>query len=198
MSRGLRRLTHRPAPPRVRPAPPRPDRPADGWEVIDPSWKERVAESVDSTLLRITDAAAHGTSRRQFLTRTGAAGLAVGLGVTGTLFRPRGARAHYSSCNVTDPNHNTAGPCGPSPLCSGTYCTSTNCAAGRADTARRSYGGAYCTSSTSNCWFEHCCGTSYNGHARCCDCCAPSSGADCYGTGCPNRRCICRSRIDYC
>lgn len=188
---GLRWLTSRPAPPGVRPAGARADGPADGWDPVDQSWFERFASDLDAAVIRMTDAAARGTSRREFLTRAGAVGLAVGLGA-GTLFRTEAARAHGLPCD------DDGSACGPSPLCSGTYCTSTNCAAGRADTARRTYAGTGCTSSTANCWTEHCCAQAFNGHARCCDCCAPSSGLDCTGSGCPNRRCICRSRIDTC
>jgi hypothetical protein len=188
----LRWLTRRAAPPVVRSAVARSDRPADAWEPVDPSWGERLAVGVDSSLIRMADAAARGTSRRDFLAWTGALGLAVGAGAGTALFRPGAARAHGLPCD------DDGSACGPSPLCSGTYCTSTNCAAGRADTARRTYAGTGCTSSTSNCWTEHCCAQAFNGHARCCDCCAPSSGLDCTGSGCPNRRCICRSRIDTC
>lgn len=197
MSRVLDRWLRRPAPSGAVAAPPRSEQPPDGWEVVDPSTASRAVSAIDSALLQLSEATRARASRRQFLEHTGAAGLALGLGLTGTLFRPSAARAHYSSCNVTDPNNQTAGPCGPSPLCSGTYCTSTNCAHSRADTQRRLYGTGSCTTSTNNCWIEHCCGTSYNGHARCCDCCAPSSGADCAGS-CPNRRCICRSRVNTC
>jgi hypothetical protein len=188
----LRWLTNKPAPPAVRSPVARSDRPADAWEPVDPSLGERLAVGVDSSLLRMADAAARGTSRRQFLARTGAVGLSLGLGTATVLFRTQKASAHGLACD------SDGSACGPSPLCSGTYCTSTNCAAGRADTARRTYAGTGCTSSTSNCWTEHCCAQAFNGHARCCDCCAPSSGLDCTGTGCPNRRCICRSRIDTC
>jgi hypothetical protein len=174
------------------------DRPPDGWEPVDPALVERAGTRFDSALLRVADTAARGTTRRQFISVVGGAGLAAGLGLSGILWRSSTARADGLTCNYFDPDK-SSGPCGPSPICSSTYCNSTgNCAAARTDTARRTYAGSYCTSSTSNCWTEHCCGTSYNGHAKCCDCCAPSSGGDCLGTGCPNRKCICRSRINTC
>lgn len=190
MSIGWRWFTRRPAPPGARLPVARSDRPPHGWEPVDPSLAERVSTGLDGALLRMTDAAVRGTSRRQFLTRTGAVGLALGAGAGTVLFRPERARAHGRACEGQS-------ACGPSPLCSGTYCRTDRsqlCRFERADTARRPYESGHCAVTSANCWLEHCCAQTYNGHARCCDCCAPSGTTGCTGSGCPGNRCICRRR----
>lgn len=192
---GLCWLSRRPAPAGVRPAAARSDRPAHGWEPVAPSLAERLTESADTAVLRMTDAAARGISRRQFLARTGAVGLVVGMGAGTVLFRTDRAAAHGYACD------SDGSACGPSPLCSGTYCNTSRaqaCAYERADTARRAWGGGACLVTNSNCWTEHCCAQAYNGHVSCCDCCAPSGTSRC--TNCPRTmyKCICRRRLDTC
>jgi hypothetical protein len=191
VSISLRQFTSRPAPPGAWSAIEGSDHPPHGWEPVDPLPVERVAVGLDTALLRITDRAARGTSRRQFLARTGGVGLALGLGAGSVLFRADRAYAHGVSCVGQY-------ACGPSPICSSLYCAGAECNYGRPDTARRRYAETFCSTTGTRCWLEHCCAQAYNGHAWCCDCCAPSSGADCTGSGCPNRRCICRARIDTC
>lgn len=166
------------------------DRPPDGWEAVDSSLGDRLTVGMETVLLRLTHAAARGTSRRQFLSRTGGVGLALGLTSGAVLFRAERARAHGLSCEGQS-------ACGPSPLCSSLYCTGAECAYGRADTARRTYATSYCSAQAPRCWYEHCCNQDYNGHAWCCDCCAPSSGGQCLTNNC-NKKCICRERIDSC
>lgn len=184
--------------PRRRPAPPghwasttRPDLPPDGWETVDPSVADRVTTGIDAALLRFTSAAARGTSRRQFLARTGGVGLTVGLATSGLLFRADHARADGAPCF-------SSSPCGPNPICASTYCQFADCRYGRADVQRRLYGTSECASAVNRTWLEHCCGTSYNGHAWCTDCCAPGGGSTCINPSSCNDKCICRTRADSC
>jgi hypothetical protein len=192
---GLRWLSRRPAPPGVRPAAARSDRPAHGWKPVAPSLAERLTERADTAVLQMTDAAARGITRRQLLARTGAVGLALGMGAGTFLFRTEKASAHGYACD------SDGSACGPSPLCASTYCNTGRaqaCAYERADTARRAWGGGACLVTNSNCWTEHCCAQAFNGHASCCDCCAPTGTINC--TSCPQHmhKCICRRRLDTC
>lgn len=206
MSTRLRRLSRRPAPQGVRPASREGDRPPDGWEVVDASWAERVAVGLDSALLRVADTAARATTRRAFIAGASGVGVAlVGLGSSGYLWGTHRARAnHEVGCNATDPNGALAGPCGPNPLCRDHHCRDDNgnCRAGLDGdhgVTWRDYGGSTCTDNENtfhNCWTDNCCGSSYNGKARCCDCCEhTSSGAHC---SCGRHKCICRKRVANC
>jgi hypothetical protein len=192
--------TPRAAPPGVWAMPLRPDRPPDGWEVLSPTAGQEALVRLDAALLRFADTAARGITRRGFLKGLGQLGLLLGLTTTGMLWGTELARAHPPACDLFDDPGDA--PCGPSPICDrDLYCNDNgNCQANRGDTEKRTYGGGSCCSSTcsgtDNCWREHCCGhPNWNSHVRCCDCCAPSAGVDCTGSGCPNNRCICRSKV---
>ncbi len=193
MSRTLRKLARRPAPPGTRLPDTRPGRTPHGWAVVNPSATHRVLDGADRALLRVADAAARGVSRRQFLRVAAGAGFAIGLAPS-FLFRPRRAVAHGVDCHGQS-------ACGPSPLCADRHCGDYPlCAWRRDDTSMRTYGTSSCASHDNPpwCWFEHCCGTSYNGHATCCDCCAPSGEGSCDCGGGNRGRCICRQRENNC
>jgi hypothetical protein len=186
-----RTLTRRPAPPGLWPATVKSDLPPDGWETVDPSVAERLTIGIDAALLRFTAAAARGTSRRQFLARTGGVGLALGLATSGVLTRADRARADGAPCFGSS-------PCGPNPICAGTYCNFAECAYGKPEVQRRRYDTSNCDGDGVRWWLEHCCNTPYNGHAYCVDCCAPTGTSTClYPSSC-NNKCICRTRADTC
>lgn len=200
MSRRLFKTNRRFAPPGVRPADLREDRPPDGWAPVDESVGQRVAQRVDTAVLRFADGAARAATRRDFLAGAGAIGLAVGIGASGLLW---GAPKSYGAdtiCNVFDPNNNLAGPCGPAPLCVGSRCNDGSCVASRSTVTWRAYGVCDCVGpGTTNCWTENCCGT-FSGKFRCCDCCEQDgAGGSCCGCSVSRmKRCICRKKVQDC
>jgi hypothetical protein len=185
----------RSAPPGIRP-PSRPDAPADGWELLNPTATDQLAGVVDHVAIGAADSVARAVSRRNFLGGVAKAGLLLGTGLVSVLWRISDAEA-IESCNHDDPNNNTSGPCGPSPLCQSEHCIGGGqCDLGHANIRRRTYAGSTCgTADTSNCWIENCCASS-GAHWRCCDCCQ-DHGASATSCSCSGRRkCICRERLE--
>jgi hypothetical protein len=199
---GARRV--RPIPPGVRLVPLRTDMPPDGWEALDPSWSERIRVTIDRALLQIADSLARGMNRREFLKKAGQASMVVGLAASGVLTSTTSARAWSTPCNGCQ-NH----PCGPSPICSSTYCDG-NCKVGNSPyVRRRQYNTSNCctdiNSTCGNWWPEDCCSCAgkpgvvdwWVAKWRCHDCCAPAGGKDCSPTSC-GKRCICRVKTGTC
>lgn len=187
------RVPPRLAPPGTRPPEPRPDRPPDGWSPLKPSRRDRIWSSVDAAVLRLADGVARGLTRRQFLKRAGQAGLVLALSTTNLLWHTGTASA--------DP---CTGPCGPSPLCSNTKCSSGNCNLSVSGVKRRVnantgvHEGYACGSNTANnCWVEDCC--SRNGSFwNCCDCCVSGTQAPLCTPNCSKHACICRTNLHVC
>lgn len=192
-------------PPGVRSPRLRFDRPPDGWEPLEPSTAERLGGRMDALVIRMTNAAGRGLSRRNFLKRTGQVGLAAGLAMSGLLLVPGRATADFpcTTCNCQDPNNQQPGPCGPSPICAGSACNSeSNCATSMSGITRRAnssghWAGNFCAMpSADNCWTEPC----PTGCRRCCDCCTGANMTPfCSGSGCTSKhRCICRGTSTAC
>lgn len=129
-------------------------------------------------------------TRRRLLRRTGTAALALTMGgaFLGKAERAWAIGTCYGLGN---------GPCGPSPLCSGTCSSDGRCHL----CYRRKYATYTCdtTGTVANCWTEYCnCGTSWPGTWSCCDCCCPSGGGSaCSGCG-STSACICRKLVGSC
>jgi hypothetical protein len=193
-SRRLPRLG-RSAPVGIRPAS-RPDAPADGWEILNPTVGDQLTAVVDHVAIGAADSVARAVSRRTFLGGVAKAGLLIGSGMISVLWRVSEAEA-IESCNHDDPNNAVQGPCGPSPLCQSEHCIGGGqCNLGHTNIRRRAYSGDTCASADAqNCWVENCCASS-GAHWRCCDCCQ-DHGASAQNCGCPNRRkCLCRERLE--
>jgi hypothetical protein len=208
-SRGLPHKSPRPAPPGVRLAYPDRDGPPDGWELIAPSFGERVSIGLDSVLLRMTGAAARAISRREFLRRTGELAVLAGLAVAGLAWEAGPASSHepeFNTCNPFGVNPQ-GGACGPSRLCPQSVCLSGGrCNTGIAGVRRRVDGmadpphwpGNDCgNDSRHHCWLECCPPTGTRTKWRCCDCCVnPNQCSACTSScgGCTTKvKCICRN-----
>lgn len=142
---------------------------------------------------RLVTKAAVTITRRRLLRNAGSAALGFTFGAAFFFSHTQVASA-YGSCST--------GPCGPSPLCSGT-CNGYLCNSCR----RRPWELDYCASpDTPNCWSEHCDTGNWIGTWNCCDCCcrdedAPGGGLCSNNSWCPNatwgpvRKCVCRALI---
>lgn len=171
----------------------------DGWNLVDGPTIRRLGAHVDRALVSLTQKASRGVTRRRFLGGLGAAGLAVGVGIS---LAGRPARAgdpepqmpHFNNCQsqngcsgyelCPDTNCNDNKQCDVNEECNGGVSTrrqvyaSRNCGGGSAD----------------NCWTECCGGTK----KRCCDCCSCRvlGSGTCINSTCPNPgphyNCLCR------
>jgi hypothetical protein len=198
----------RPAPPGHGPRRLHAGGPPDGWVQFHPPRRDRIGIHVDRLLLRAV-AGSRPITRREFTRRLGQAGLVIGLGASGVIWRAAPGRTIPGPC---DPD-GLCGPmengCGPSELCPASTCrpdpddNGQNCDLSKPDVRNRvnpsthAWEGFSCgNNSDENCWRECC----QHNLKRCCDCCighqysCPSCNAcnDC-GT---KDRCICRSDLD--
>jgi len=185
---------------------------APSWRGTPHGWRrdvgslEQFGDGLDAQLLKITVRMTDGVTRRDLLRRAAGVGAVAGLAMTRTLWTPGNAAggAVALSCYATDPNGVADGACGPSPICSDSWCNSNgNCADAQTLASKRGYGGNVCQNSISgedNCWTENCCGTPLNRVSLCCDCCTPSGpgAGGCNDCSRPKQKCICRSNIRNC
>lgn len=204
MSKGLLlspRRVPRPAPPGVRPGLARDsDRPPDGWELLNPTPAQRVGVHLDRALLRLADSAARGTTRREFLKRTGQVGLLAGLAASDLLWSPTRAKAFHTSelCKGCP-------PCGPSVFCGSDDCRADGqCQLNTPNVRRQIYTTGTCSSSSAhNGWTENCCSDcsgQWHCIANCADCCTPdvTGSGTCSCTNPQRYKCICRACASNC
>lgn len=189
-----------PAPPGTRPPQHRLDVPPDGWQPVRSPFGRGLVVGADRAALRAAERVARRLSRRQFLTRVGWVSVLATLNWAGLVRGWPGARAWSTPCNNCN-NH----PCGPSPICSDTYCADHgNCKVSLSNVTHRRYNTAECAGAdgTNNHWDENCCSCTgvpgwWKANWRCFDCCSPAGGLDC-NSGCPSKRCICRKKLSEC
>lgn len=179
-----------PIAPGVRAVPLGADRPPDGWEVVGGGLSASARRGFDIVVLRTADAAARRITRRRFLERSARVAVLIGAGLNGIL----GFGRDVAAAGTARACYSCSDPCGPSPPCSSSYCSSTGQCAG-SNVKRRVHDTFQCgTSSTANCWLENCCACSPpKGFWNCCDCCAPAGGISC--SGCSTKKaCICQKK----
>jgi hypothetical protein len=195
LNQPLRKLGARAAPSGTRDSRGDLNHPPDGWRVLHASRSERAVAFADATLLRMTDTAVRGVTRRKLLHRAAGIGVAGGALMSGAFGR-QGPELSLAA-GPCFPGAN--GGCGPSPLCDDQACQSDShqCRYTADGVQTRCYGQFTCCSpSFDNCWHECC-----NGYVkRCCDCCVKSSLVGGGATQCSSCNgltryaCICRGR----
>lgn len=141
-----------------------------------------------------TDSLSSSITRRRFLRKSGK--WVFGATATAVL-----AGLPFSTPSRASLN-NCSSPCGPSPICSGSYCTGHAACKTSAGSENQKYSWGQCVSGN-NWWYEpYCTGCSgYWGgkEVKCGDCCAPSGGSNCAGCSGTKKKCICRrGYLGYC
>jgi hypothetical protein len=183
--------------------------PPDGWEVLDPSWWERMTGRADRLLLRVADTAAQGLSRRDFLKRAAQFGMATGLILTRALWWENAALADtLYECNHFGTGGNP-GPCGTSEECPSSSCNSNhdcnlNQTCNNRTTRSQDWSLATCAGAAANNSWRECCGCSggVGNQWRCHDCCScrQLSSGTCAASSCPNNKqrwkCICEENLN--
>lgn len=194
LERPLRRFSTRAAPPGVRVANAKFEAPPDGWRAMGVSRRGEALDQLDAQMLRVTDAAARGVTRRTLLRRAAGVGLAGGLLASDFLFRTDNQALARDPCGPLDFG------CGPSPICDPNVCSDSGQCRENLDGVRiQCYASGVCCGPTSdNCWQE-CCGGRVK---RCCDCCVADrhvgGGALCSGCSAERHKCICRVTLGNC
>lgn len=199
-------------PPRlVRPAPlgSRPtaawDSPPDGWDLVMPSFGDRVTTVADRPALTVMDSIARSINRRTFIKRVGQVGAVIGLSGARFLWGVESALA-VNPCNacVNGATDNNPGACGPSEPCFSNECSGANgfqcnlshtCNNG-VSMEGRVYNTSDCTTTQPGFW-EECCQRKLH---RCRDCCGcrPHSSGGCNRNVCSagaRNKCICEYNV---
>ena len=135
-------------------------------------------------MYKITSSTANAVSRRAFLRGLGSAAFTAAMSGMFLFTRFTYTAGAHGTCSS---------PCGPSPICSSSYCTSHSCKPSGG--INQKYESGQCLSG-SNYWTEnYCsgCGSSWGGQIVFCgDCCGLTGGGSCSNCVVTRYRCICR------